>query len=477
MCAISFLFISQLKQKPSDFILGDENPPTYLVACSFFSFFSIIGFLSALNIGKSLFLNIFSFTSISGIVLATFLTYRYLVPWHRSHFKTHGCFSLYSILEDRLGSGITRLSAVFYCLTQFSRVLLIIFLLRSVINILPREDMKLIFGSTTLALNVYICWGGMRSFLVTCFVQTIAIFVSCSICCFYLLSNVSLASLKLVDFTIQTPTSFAFLPSTLMAVYLTVGVASSFVTYQHYYVRYLIASDTKKAQKSSLIGGWLLIVGSLMFVIFGTSVGLFFRSNSLEKMTPRSSATCMEAWSLLMTYELPAGIKGLLVIIAVCLSTNALVVSLHGLATVYLENFYKPYCKKRAIVPSNKKSVNVLKSCLLAVGVGGILLSFVPKSRISIDSLQWYWQFVTPFDTTLLSLFVLFFLGKKLRSSCVLIGITVGWLVSFWTIFSSVYGIWCPMNEGGGFFVSIAACCATTYCLQFASRVYKVPHS
>ena len=204
---------------------------------------------------------------------------------------------------------------------------------------------------------------------------------------------------------------------------------------QNYIQRYMSARDEKEAISSAFGGGLLYIPVSLLFFMIGT--GLFVYYNVYPDLLPaqyRGAGMSDSVFPYFIVNGLPVGMTGLLIASIFAAGMSTISTSLNSGATVILNDFYKPYTKRKI---EEKRSVKILYIASAAICILGVMISFL---IIQVESaLDIWWNLAGIFSGGMLGLFLLGYFSKKVTNVSAMIGVVLGLLVIFWMSLSPAY--------------------------------------
>ena len=197
-------------------------------------------------------------------------------------------------------------------------------------------------------------------------------------------------------------------------------------TDQHIVQRVLAAKNMQEARRGTIFAGYLKVLPVFMFLIPGMiAAALYARPDFAALMTDASgNKVTDEAFSAMVRYVLPVGVKGIVTIGFISALVTSLAAHFNSSATLFTMDFYKHYHPEA----SEQKLVWMGRMATLAVVVFGVLwipvMQMMGKSLYGI--LQEMQSLIAP---AIAAVFIMGVFTKKITPKAGEVGIIVGFLV------------------------------------------------
>ncbi len=430
------------KSTSADFTHAGHSLPGWVVGMSIFStYVSSISYLG--NPGSAYAGNWNAFVFSLSIPIASWVAAKYFVPFYRRQTSV----SAYSMLEERFGTWARLYAAVFYLLTQMARMGSILFLLALPMNLLMGWNIQMVIIITSIAIIIYSMLGGIRAVIWTEAIQGFVLIGGALLCLGILMfsmpegpmqtfriaadavtadggSKFSLGSFSLTDFSTST-----------FWVCMIYGIFTNLQNYgidQNYVQRYHTAKSEKEAKHAALFGGYLYIPVSAVFFLIGTALYAYYQVFPTEQIAGMKADYIFPYF---IVNQLPVGLKGLLIASVFAAGMSTVATSVTSASTVILSDFYLRIRKN----PTDGEKLFVLKCGSILFGVVGILVAL---AMMGVDGvLDAWWKLSSVFSGGILGLFLLTFLGNRVKHSYAAIGTLCGFLTIVWISIPQIVGL------------------------------------
>lgn len=424
----TFLFgcsFFQKKRNSGDYTSAGGKLPAWVVGMSIFAtYVSSISFLALP--GNAYKGNWNSFVFSLSIPIASWIAAKYFVPFYRKI----NSISAYSFLEERFGYWARVYASCCYLLTQVARIGSVLYLMA-----LPLHSMLGIsVASLVIVLGVcvviYSVLGGIQAVIWTDAIQGLILIVGALACVVVLLFSMPEGPSQLFQVAIAHDkfSLGSFSPDLSTATFWVTLVYGLFINMQNYgidqnYVqRYKTAKDDRSARSAALFGGLLYVPVSLFFFFIGTA--LFAYYNVTPSLLPAGTPSD-DVFPYFIVHGLPVGITGLLIAAICAAGMSTVSTSINSSATIILTDFYQ---HKRQRTDRQNMMVLYLTSFLL--GMLGIGLGLAMMSVQS--ALEAWWKLAGIFSGGMLGLFLLGYLGRRVKSIYAAIGVICGVILISW---------------------------------------------
>jgi len=391
-----------------DFFLGGNAMPTWMVAISVLATSqSAATFLGGPDQGYRGDLSYLT-TNIGALIAALFVAV-VLIP----RFYQHNVFTVYQLLEQRVGSKAKQYAGVMYL---FGRV----FASGARLYMAALAVAMILFGDiaassvitatiiiTTVGL-LYTVFGGIRSVIYSDVIQC-AVYVSAALFVIYFLLAAIPADFSQIIAALQQPAIDQPSKLTLFNFDLdftsagTFGFWSAITGFTLLHIaslgldqdmtqRVLTCKDAKSGGKAMMFSVILVIPVTILFLIIGLLLFIFYQRPDL--MLSESGLQIAQSFegervTIFMYYvlnEIPAGVRGLVTIGIIAAALSTLNSGLSSMSSVLIQDLYRPFKTRRAI-QQNKP----LKDAHF-VQAGKLAMVFVGVALGSMAILCFYWQ-------------------------------------------------------------------------------------
>lgn len=423
-------FFKKSRRGAAAFTAAEGTLPAWVVGMSIFAtFVSSISFLGLPGGSYAGNWNqlVFSLT----IPFATWMAARVFIPLYRSL----NSVSAYHYLELKFGYWARVYVAVCYLLTQLARVGSILLLLAIPINTMFGWDISTIIIATGIITLIYSLLGGISAVMWTDAIQGIILIVGAVVCALLLTFGMPEGPAQLFDIAAEHNKfslgsfSLALDEPTFWVVFV-YGLLTNMQNYgidQNYVQRYMTAKSTRDAVKSTLFGGLLYILVSLVFVYIGTALFSYYTAH--PELLP-AGVTGDKVFPYFIVHGLPAGVTGLVIASLFSAGMSTISTSINSSATILLTDFFKKFYKGEC---STRKEMTVLYGSSFIVGAIGIVVGLL---MMSIDGvLDAWWKLASIFSGGMLGLFLLGLVCHKVERVNAVIAVAVGLAVIAWMSF------------------------------------------
>ena len=309
------LWFSNKEHQGKEFFKGDGTIPWWVTCVSIFAtLLSPISFLSlpGNSYGGSWIL----WWAQIGMLIAIPLTIKYFLPIY----STLQIDTAYHYLEKRFGSkGLRILGALMFIVFQTGRMSIIMYLPCIALAELTGINVNILIIVMGIIAIIYSYSGGLKAVLWTDFIQGVVLIVGIALTLVVMIASINGGFGTVMD-TLTTGHKFLLenevwfssdILSTSVFVILVGGgltTFSSYVSSQDIVQRFTTTTDIKQLNKMTLGNGVLSIFAATVFYLVGTSLYVFYTQNPDLLMTTRQDLV----FATYITYELPAGITGIL---------------------------------------------------------------------------------------------------------------------------------------------------------------------
>ena len=361
------------------------------------------------------------------------LVCRYAVSYYR---RTH-VISVYSFLEDRLGSWGRAYAATAFVLYMIGRVAVILYLVGLLLSTFVPWNIGTVIIIVGLVTIAYTMLGGMEAVIWTDVLQS-AIMIVGIVCCAVSLSidvfsgpnylirsalEANKFSLGSWDLSLSSRTVW------VMIIYGITENLRSLLADQNYVQKYCTVPTERDAKRSIWIAMLIYIPLTAIFLYIGTTLFAFYSPAGTKLAEGITKGD--QVFPYFIATEVPTGLKGLIIAAIIAAAMSTVDSALNSSATVLLLDFHKRYLNPNI---GDRASVLFLRLATAVwglLGTGAALLMIRARSALDV-----WWQISGIFGGALLGLFLLAFLRIRLRLWQGLVSIGVSIAVVSWGTFA-----------------------------------------
>ena len=373
------------------------------------------------------------------ILPVAWLVCKYVVPYYR---KTQ-LISVYSFLEERLGSWGRIYAALAFVLYMIGRVAVILYLASLLLSTFVSWNIAVVIIVIGLITIIYTLLGGMEAVIWTDVMQSVIMIVGILFCAVSLSIHVFSGPEPLIQAAIDNNKfSFGSLKFSLasqehlfdrtiwvMIIYGITEALRSLLADQNYVQKYCSVPTEREAKRSIWIAMLIYIPLTAVFLYIGTT--LFALYSQGDELVRAGITKGDQVFPYFIATQVPAGLKGLIIAAILAAAMSTVDSALNCSATVLLLDFHKRYFKPDI---GERASVVFLRLGTVVwglLGTGAALLMIRAKSILDI-----WWQISGIFGGALLGLFLLAFMRIRLRLWQGLASIGVSIVVISWGTFA-----------------------------------------
>ncbi len=361
------------------------------------------------------------------------LVCKYAVPYYR---KTK-LISVYSFLEDRLGSWGRVYAALAFVVYMIGRVAVILYLASLLVNTFVPLNIAVVIIIIGFVTIVYTLLGGMEAVIWTDVMQSVIMIVGIAFCAVILSAEIFAGPNYLIRSAFEA-NKFSFgswqlsLSSRTIWVMVIYGVTENLrglLADQNYVQKYCSVPTEREAKRSIWIAMMIYIPLTAVFLYIGTALFAFYSPAGYKLGDQITKGD--EVFPYFIATQVPAGLKGLIIAAIVAAAMSTVDSALNCSATVLLLDFYKRYFNPSI---GERASVVFLRLATMVwglLGTGAALLMIRARSALDI-----WWQISGIFGGALLGLFILSLVRFRLHLWQGLAAIGVSIAVISWGTFA-----------------------------------------
>jgi len=340
------------------------------------------------------------------------LVCKYAVPYYR---KTR-LISVYSFLEDRLGSWGRVYAALAFVLYMIGRVAVILYLASLLLSTFVPLNIGAVIIVIGLITIVYTLLGGMEAVIWTDVMQSIIMIAGIVFCAVSLSIDVFAGPNYLIQSAFDA-NKFSFgswdlsLSSRTIWVMIIYGITENLrnlLADQNYVQKYCSVSTEREAKRSIWIAMLIYIPLTAVFLYIGTTLFAFYSQG--DELVRAGITKGDEVFLYFIATKVPAGLKGLIIAAILAAAMSTVDSALNCSATVLLLDLHKRYFNPNI---GEQASMIFLRSGTVVwglLGTGAALLMIRAKSILDV-----WWQISGIFGGAFLGLFLLAFMRVRLQ--------------------------------------------------------------
>jgi len=361
------------------------------------------------------------------------LVCKYAVPYYR---KTQ-LISVYSFLEDRLGSWARIYAALSFLLYMIGRVAVILYLVSLLLSTFVPINIGIVILVIGLITIIYTLLGGMEAVIWTDVMQSAIMIVGILFCAVSLSVHIFSGPQPLIQAALDGD-KFSFgswdlsLSSRTIWVMIIYGITENLrnlLADQNYVQKYCSVPDERQAKRSIWIAMLIYIPLTAIFLYIGTALFAFYGPGG-EKLAEEITKGD-EVFPYFIKTAVPMGLRGLIIAAIVAAAMSTVDSALNCSATVMLLDFYKRYFRPKI---GEKGSIVFLRLATVVwglIGTGFAILMIRAESALDV-----WWQISGIFGGGILGLFILSLLKARLRLWQGLVAIGASIFVITWGTFA-----------------------------------------
>ena len=419
------LYYSKKEMQGKEFFKGDGTIPWYVTCISIFA--TLLSPISFLAIpGNSYHGSWIFWWAQLGMLFAIPLTIRYFLPiYSKLEIDT-----AYHYLEKRFQSGRLRmLGALMFIVYQLGRMSIIMYLPSMALAEVTGLDVNMLIVVMGVIAIIYSYSGGLKAVLYTDFIQGTVLIVGIALSLVAMIGSIHGGWGTIWDtlttghkFMLENEVWFSpdIVSSSVFIIFIGggLGTFASYISSQDIVQRFTTTTDMKQLNKMTLGNGAVSIFAATVFFLVGTALFVFYQQNP-ELLTTDRRDLVLAAY---ITYELPAGLTGILLAALFAAAQSTLSTGINSVATSWvldIQDILKPN------VPM-KTQTRIAQFISLGIGILSIVVAIVMAGSDIRSAYQWFNSFIGLALGALAGMFVLGAFCRKANAK----GALVGFLVS-----------------------------------------------
>ena len=412
------LYYSKKEMQGKEFFKGDGTIPWYVTCISIFA--TLLSPISFLAIpGNSYHGSWIFWWAQLGMLFAIPLTIRYFLPiYSKLEIDT-----AYHYLEKRFQSGKLRiLGALMFIIYQLGRM--------SIIMYLPSMALAEVTG---LDVNMLIVVMGVIAIIYsTDFIQGTVLIVGIALSLVVMIGSIHGGWGTVWDtlttghkFMLENEVWFSpdIVSSSVFIIFIGggLGTFASYISSQDIVQRFTTTTDMKQLNKMTLGNGVVSIFAATVFFLVGTALFVFYQQNP-DLLTTDRRDLVLAAY---ITYELPAGLTGILLAALFAAAQSTLSTGINSVATSWVLDIQSVL---NPAMPM-KQQTRIAQFISLGIGILSIVVAIVMAGSDIRSAYQWFNSFIGLALGALAGMFVLSAFCPKANAKGALLGFIVAMAV------------------------------------------------
>ena len=418
------LYYSKKEMQGKEFFKGDGTIPWYVTCISIFA--TLLSPISFLAIpGNSYHGSWIFWWAQLGMLFAIPLTIRYFLPiYSKLEIDT-----AYHYLEKRFQSGKLRiLGALMFIIYQLGRMSIIMYLPSMALAEVTGLDVNMLIVVMGVIAIIYAYSGGLKAVLYTDFIQGTILIVGIALSLVVMIGSIHGGWGTIWDtlttghkFMLENEVWFSpdIVSSSVFIIFIGggLGTFASYISSQDIVQRFTTTTDMKQLNKMTLGNGVVSIFAATVFFLVGTALFVFYQQNP-DLLTTDRRDLVLAAY---ITYELPAGLTGILLAALFAAAQSTLSTGINSVATSWVLDIQSVL---NPAMPM-KQQTRIAQFISLGIGILSIVVAIVMAGSDIRSAYQWFNSFIGLALGALAGMFVLGAFCPKANAKGALLGFIV----------------------------------------------------
>lgn len=418
------LYYSKKEMQGKEFFKGDGTIPWYVTCISIFA--TLLSPISFLAIpGNSYHGSWIFWWAQLGMLFAIPLTIRYFLPiYSKLEIDT-----AYHYLEKRFQSGKLRiLGALMFIIYQLGRMSIIMYLPSMALAEVTGLDVNMLIVVMGVIAIIYSYSGGLKAVLYTDFIQGTILIVGIALSLVVMIGSIHGGWGTIWDtlttghkFMLENEVWFSpdIVSSSVFIIFIGggLGTFASYISSQDIVQRFTTTTDMKQLNKMTLGNGVVSIFAATVFFLVGTALFVFYQQNP-DLLTTDRRDLVLAAY---ITYELPAGLTGILLAALFAAAQSTLSTGINSVATSWVLDIQSVL---NPAMPM-KQQTRIAQFISLGIGILSIVVAIVMAGSDIRSAYQWFNSFIGLALGALAGMFVLGAFCPKANAKGALLGFIV----------------------------------------------------
>ena len=418
------LYYSKKEMQGKEFFKGDGTIPWYVTCVSIFA--TLLSPISFLAIpGNSYHGSWIFWWAQLGMLFAIPLTIRYFLPiYSKLEIDT-----AYHYLQKRFQSGNLRiLGALMFIIYQLGRMSIVMYLPSMALAEVTGLDVNMLIVVMGVIAIIYSYSGGLKAVLYTDFIQGTVLIVGIALSLVVMIGSIHGGWGTVWDtlttghkFMLENEVWFSpdIVSSSVFIIFIGggLGTFASYISSQDIVQRFTTTTDMKQLNKMTLGNGVVSIFAATIFFLVGTALFVFYQQNP-DLLTTDRRDLVLAAY---ITYELPAGLTGILLAALFAAAQSTLSTGINSVATSWvldIQSVLNPAMEM-------KKQTRIAQFISLGIGILSIVVAIVMAGSDIRSAYQWFNSFIGLALGALAGMFVLGAFCPKANAKGALLGFIV----------------------------------------------------
>ena len=418
------LYYSKKEMQGKEFFKGDGTIPWYVTCISIFA--TLLSPISFLAIpGNSYHGSWIFWWAQLGMLFAIPLTIRYFLPiYSKLEIDT-----AYHYLEKRFQSGKLRiLGALMFIIYQLGRMSIIMYLPSMALAEVTGLDVNMLIVVMGVIAIIYSYSGGLKAVLYTDFIQGTILIVGIALSLVVMIGSIHGGWGTIWDtlttghkFMLENEVWFSpdIVSSSVFIIFIGggLGTFASYISSQDIVQRFTTTTDMKQLNKMTPGNGVVSIFAATVFFLVGTALFVFYQQNP-DLLTTDRRDLVLAAY---ITYELPAGLTGILLAALFAAAQSTLSTGINSVATSWVLDIQSVL---NPAMPM-KQQTRIAQFISLGIGILSIVIAIVMAGSDIRSAYQWFNSFIGLALGALAGMFVLGAFCPKANAKGALLGFIV----------------------------------------------------
>ena len=418
------LYYSKKEMQGKEFFKGDGTIPWYVTCISICA--TLLSPISFLAIpGNSYHGSWIFWWAQLGMLFAIPLTIRYFLPiYSKLEIDT-----AYHYLEKRFQSGKLRiLGALMFIIYQLGRMSIIMYLPSMALAEVTGLDVNMLIVVMGVIAIIYSYSGGLKAVLYTDFIQGTILIVGIALSLVVMIGSIHGGWGTIWDtlttghkFMLENEVWFSpdIVSSSVFIIFIGggLGTFASYISSQDIVQRFTTTTDMKQLNKMTLGNGVVSIFAATVFFLVGTALFVFYQQNP-DLLTTDRRDLVLAAY---ITYELPAGLTGILLAALFAAAQSTLSTGINSVATSWVLDIQSVL---NPAMPM-KQQTRIAQFISLGIGILSIVIAIVMAGSDIRSAYQWFNSFIGLALGALAGMFVLGAFCPKANAKGALLGFIV----------------------------------------------------
>ena len=353
------------------------------------------------------------------------LTIRYFLPiYSKLEIDT-----AYHYLQKRFQSGNLRiLGALMFIIYQLGRMSIIMYLPSMALAEVTGLDVNMLIVVMGVIAIIYSYSGGLKAVLYTDFIQGTVLIVGIALSLVVMIGSIHGGWGTVWDtlttghkFMLENEVWFSpdIVSSSVFIIFIGggLGTFASYISSQDIVQRFTTTTDMKQLNKMTLGNGVVSIFAATVFFLVGTALFVFYQQNP-DLLTTDRRDLVLAAY---ITYELPAGLTGILLAALFAAAQSTLSTGINSVATSWVLDIQSVL---NPAMPM-KQQTRIAQFISLGIGILSIVVAIVMAGSDIRSAYQWFNSFIGLALGALAGMFVLGAFCPKANAKGALLGFIV----------------------------------------------------